>query len=1104
MTEAGELPEIGVTRTDANYGPRSIQSKNDLIGFFTRHRTAANLLMVLMLIAGFFGLNRMTTQFFPDFGIDLVRVSVKWSGASASDVDSNIIQAIEREVRFIDGVKAVKSSAFEGRGSVAVEFEPGTNMQGALSNVETAVGQVTTLPEDAETPTIKRIVRYDTLSRIMVSGPFSESALKAYAKRIRDGLLRRGIDKVDIGGSRKEELLVEIKPETLRRLNLTLNEVAQRIRQTSQDVPSGDIFGRGQRQIRSIGAVKSAQELGKIEIKSLANGEKLLLRDIASVRESFNKDDSTRWRGENRAIELHAKRTPKGDALALSDVVDRYLEEIQPALPVSLKLERYDIQADQIRSRVSLLINNGMQGLIIVLVVLFLFLNGRVAFWVAAGIPISLSAAMMVMWLWGQSVNMISMFGMIMAIGIIVDDAIVVGEHSEALRRLGYDYKLSAEAGARRMAPPVFSASLTTIAAFLPLLLITDVIGTLIKAIPLVVIAIIIASLIECFLVLPGHMRHALESDERRRASSPGWFSPFFGVIGLAWVWPLVPAILVGRAVGRTLTAIKRGFERAFNGFRDRLFVPVVRTSLRWRYTTVALALAALIGAFSIVAGGRINFVFFPNPEVDKIFATVEFTAGTPRTRTRAMLLELERALFEADRKHTNGKGGLIKFSSGTVGYPVGTAVANNPVTGDHVGGLFVELIPSDQRTIKASEFVVTWRKAVRNMPGLQHVTIKPSRGGPPGRDVDVRLTGASTLKLKEAAEELKVILRSLPGVRAIEDSLPYGKIETILELTPRGRALGFTTESVGRQVRNAFDGAIAKRFARGDEEVLVRVRFPDSELTAASLNTLHLRAPNGVFVPLGAIVSMREKQGFARIRREDGAREVAITADLNTSIMTTQAAISEIKKAGLDRLVTKYDLQYRFEGRDKEQKRTFRDMMIGAGIGLVLIFVILAWVFASYMRPIVVMSIIPMVFIGSVLGHYLLGFDLTILSLIALIGLSGIVVNDSIILVSAVKERLEAGEPVYEAIANGSRDRLRAIILTSLTTIGGLIPLMFETDLQAQFLLPMAITLIFGLLVAMFLVLFVVPGMIAIQEDFRRIFRRPDPYGTGSPMPAE
>ena len=797
---ADKSGESGGTRSDIAFGPRNIRSKNDLIGIFARHRTAAHLLMVLMIIAGFFGLNRMTTQFFPDFGIDVVLVTVSWPGASAGDVDGNIVQAIEREVRFVDSVKAVKSSAFEGRASVAIEFEAGSDMQSALSNIETAVGQVTTLPEDAETPTIRRIFRYDTLSRILVSGPFSETALKTYAKQIRDGLLRRGVDKVDIGGARNEEILVEIRPATLRRLELTLNDVARKIRQTTQDVPSGDVSGRAERQLRSIGGVKTARELGRIEIKSLANGEKILLRDIATVREAFDSDGRTYWRGKNRAIQLHAKRTPADDALILADEVEKYLEEIKPTLPPNLKLERYDVQADLIRSRISLLLSNGATGLIIVLVVLFLFLNGWVAFWVAVGIPISLAATMMAMWLTDQSINMVSLFALIMTIGIIVDDTIVVGEHSESLHRQGYNNSLAAEAGARRMATPVLCASLTTIAAFLPLLLITDVVGSIIRTIPLVVIAVILASLIECFLVLPGHMRHALGTGSGRRERS-GSFSPLLG-IGLAWIWPLIPAILVGRHV---VMPFKRGFDRAFEGFRERLFLPLVRLTIRWRYTTAALAIATLIGAASVVAGGRINFVFFPNPEVDNIFATAEFSAGTPRARTQAMVAELERALHAADRKLTGGKGGLVRFNFSLVGAPLGTRPASSPVTGNHVGGMFIQLVPADQRTVVSGQFISAWRKEIRNMPGLQQVNIKAATGGPPGRDVDVRLTGASTAQLKQAAQELKTLLRTIPGVRAIEDSQPYGKIESILELTPRGRALGFTTESVGRQVRNIF-----------------------------------------------------------------------------------------------------------------------------------------------------------------------------------------------------------------------------------------------------------------------------------------------------------
>ncbi len=1091
-------------RSAVGFGPHQVHSKRDLIGLFAHHRTAANLLMVLMFVAGAFGLNRMTTQFFPDFGIDMVLVTVAWPGASAGDVDASIVQAVEREVRFIDSVKAVKSSAFEGRALITVEFEAGSDMQSALANVETAIGQVTTLPQDAETPTVRRIVRYDTLSRILVSGPYSESALKAYAKQVRDGLLRRGIDKIDIGGGRDEEILVEIKPETLRRMNLTLNEVAQKIHKITQDVPSGDVAGRAERQLRSVGDVKSARELGRIEIKSLASGEKILLRDIATVRETFDSDGRTYWRGGNRAIELHAKRAPADDALILADEVEKYLAEIGPTLPPNLKLERFDVQADLVRSRINLLLENGATGLLIVLVVLFLFLNGWVAFWVAAGIPISLAATMLVMWVSGQSVNMVSLFSIIMAIGIIVDDAIVVGEHSEALHRQGHDHALAAEAGARRMAMPVFCAALTTIAAFLPLLLITDVIGSIIRTIPLVVIAVIVASLVECFLVLPGHMRHALAITDRRRGLPRRWFAPLFG-IPLVWLWPLIPPVLALRLLIRVLMTFKRGFDHAFEFFRERMFFPFVCLAIRWRYTTVALALAALIGAASIVAGGRINFVFFANPELDNIFATAEFSAGTPREHTRTMVEEMEQAMRATERDLTGGKNGLVLFSYRVIGFPIGTrSAAESPIEGDHVGSMFVQLVPADQRTIQADRFIAAWKERIRNMPGLQQLKIESATGGPPGRDVDVRLTGASSFELKKAAEELKLVLKTIPGVLTTEDNLPYGKVETILELSPRGRALGFTTESVGRQVRNTFEGAIAKRFARGDEEVVVRVRFPKDRLTSEALHSLHLRAPNGSFVPLGAVVSIRERQGFARIKSEDGLREVAVTADLNTRVMTTQQAVAEMKESGLDDIARKYGVEYRFEGRDKEQRRIFKDTRIGAGIGLALVFIILAWVFAGYLRPLIVMSVIPMGFIGAVLGHYLMGFDLSSLSMIGLIGLSGIVVNNSIILVMVVKERMEAGEPAYEAIANGSRDRLRAIILTTATTVGGLTPLLFETDLQAQFLIPMAITLVFGLMVATLLVLFVVPSLIAIQADFGRLFLGRGAPAADVPAPAE
>ena len=1031
-----------------------------LISLFARHRTAANLLMVLMIITGLFALTRMNTQFFPDFGIDIVSVSIEWPGASATDVDQNIIQAVEPEVRFLDGVKRVTSYAFEGLASVIVEFEPGTNMQRALSEVDTAVAQITILPESSEKPVVRQIARFDSLSRIVIAGPYSETALKALAKRIRDDLLDRGLDKVTIIGARKEEIWISVRQEMLRQLNLTLGDIASTIRAQSQDVPSGDLRGRSRRQIRSLGKLTTAREISQVEIKSLKDGRKVVLRDVARVAERFEDRGVTVRMNGARGIELFVQRSPSADALSLADKVDAYVKDLRKSLPANIQLVQYDKQADLIRSRISLLIENGLTGLIVVLVVLFIFLNFGVAFWVAMGIPIALLATMLVMWGSDQTINMVSLFGIIMVLGIVVDDAIVVGEHSEALHRRGLSPLDAAEGGGRRMAPPVFSASLTTIAAFLPLFMITDIIGQIIQAIPLVVVAVLVASLVECFLVLPGHMREALK--------------PAIGV----WRLPFAP-----------FRQWRRIFDPRFDRFRDGPFRRFVRFTLRWRYATLALTAASLIMAMGLMAGGRINFVFFPSPEVDNILVNVEFTAGTPRSRTVKMIDELERAMRVAERRLGGKRGSLVIAAVARVGTSIGRQFGAT-VDGDHAGSIIVQLVPTENRSIKAAAFARAWRKEVRRLPGIEILTIAPVRGGPPGRDIDVRLVGDDPAVLKAAANDVKRLIRSVSGTRDVEDDLPWGKQEVILELTPRGRSLGFNTESVGRQVRHAFEGAIAMRFARGDEEVVVRVQFPRSAVDSNALNNLYLKSPNGAYVPLESIVKVRTKTGFSRIRRESGKLQVTIQGDLDKGIITTPALNAKLLEGGLPAIAAKYGVRYNFKGKAEEQERTLADMQLGGTLALALIYIILAWVFSSYFRPIVVMAIIPIGFVGTVIGHFLMSYDLTILSLIALFGLSGILVNDSIILVTTIKERLDRGESVRDAIVDGSCDRLRAVILTSLTTIGGLTPLLFETDLQAQFLIPMAITLVFGLAFATLLVLFVVPCLMGILFDFERMFR--------------
>ncbi len=1025
-----------------------------LIRLFARHKTAANLFMILVLLLGFVSMNRMNVQFLPDFGIDIVTVSVNWPGATAEDIDSAIIQAIEPEVRFLDGVKRVRSTATEGRALTVVEFLPGADMQSALSDVETGIGQVVTLPEEAERPVVRRVVRYDSLARLVISGPYPESTLKALAKRIRDDLLDRGLQKVDLFGARDEEILVEIAPETLMRLDMTLDEVARRIQATSRDVPAGNIRGGDERQIRSLGLLRDADSLGRIDLRSLPDGDTIRLSDVATIQEGFNTDDPQgRFRGV-RAIEINVQRAVTADALEQAAILDAYLEELRPTLPEALRIDLHSVSSDMIRERIDLLLVNGLSGLALVVAVLFLFLNARIAVWVAAGIPISLMASMIVMYLTGQSINMISLFGMIMAIGIIVDEAIVVGEHTETRYRSGLPPLAAAEAGATRMAAPVVSAALTTIAAFMPILVMGDIIGTIIAAIPLVVIAMICASVIEVFLILPAHLRGALS----RMPPEP--------------------------------TRFRKAFDSGFARFRDTVFAPFIALVLRWRYLTLSCAVGLLILAVGLLQGGRVAFHFFPSPESDIIYANIEMVAGTPRSETEKMVDELARAAEEAEALLTGGRGGVIRMSFARIGMSTGTGEGTYD-RGDMIGGLVVELEPSDRREIRTRDMIAAWQDSLRPRAGLESVNIASPIGGPPGRELDIRLSGASPDRLKEAALELRGLLQRYPGVRNLEDDLPFGKREEILELTPHGRALGFTTEEVAAQIRAAYQGIIAQRFAREDEEVLVRVQFPRARADGATLDTLYLRSPGGAMAALSEVVVRRTERGFSRIQREDGLRQVAITGDIDERVTSTSRVIEALERDGIAEIARAYGVSYRFAGKAEEQAEALGDMRTGSVIGLAMIYIVLAWVFGSFSRPLVVMSVIPFGVIGAVFGHWLLGFDLTILSLIALLGLAGIIVNGSIILVTVIDEKIRAGEQLSAAIVDGARERLRAVILTSATTIGGLLPLLFERSFQAQFLIPMAITIVFGLLVGTLLVLVIVPALLGIQDDLGRLLRR-------------
>ncbi|MEM8811397.1 MAG: efflux RND transporter permease subunit [Pseudomonadota bacterium] len=1141
-----------------------------LISLFVHHPNAANLTMALMLIFGIYAITKLNTQFFPTVETKTITVSIAWPGASAEDASTNILSAVEPEVRFLDGVDEVVSYAREGSATIRLDFEPNADMQKAQSDVEAAIALITTLPEEAEVPEISRPQFFDSVGKFAISGPFSEAALKVFAKRMRDDLINRGVDRVTFNGMRDEEILVSVPDHELRRLALTVGDVADRIRDNSRDLPSGNLDGAIERQLRTETEAETPEAIGTIEVKSLTGGERVLLRDVADIRADFDDDEARVYQAGQRAIELTVWRAANADTLEVAAIVTDYLAEARPTLPPTLQIVEYEIRAEAVLERILLLIKNGLTGLILVVGVMYLFLSARIAFWVAAGIPVAMFATLGVMYATGQSINMISLFALIMTLGIIVDDAIVVGEHTATRSEAGDGPFEAAERGAGRMIAPVVAASLTTMAAFAPILLVRDVIGQIMSALPLVAIAVLIASLVECFLVLPGHLAHSLNAKTGRRRWS--YWRQFLiaavltglcfaalhmialsvevvrnlisvqeaeigvlwseGVLGIASSvpalvsWLGLHALLLGAVFRENFQAVpanavmigvplvaylvatiieayfwfrtrgapepgnasggfRRWFDNGFAWFRDRPFRALVALVYQNRYIYVALCVATLMVALQgMVGGGRVGFSFFPAPEAENIRATVEFNAGLPEQQAVAALAEIEAAVRTAEATLVGSGKRLLVTAISTLG-KAGSS------RGDNLAQIDVELTASEKREIRTPEIVRAWRNQVPKIAGVKRVAIFERRGGPPGRDIDIRLQDGDPAVLKRAALDVADLLTGFPGVSGVSDDLPYGKPEIVMTLTPRGAALGFTVEDVGRQVRNSFEGAIARRLARGDEEVTIRVEKQLPEIGANQLRSLELRSPAGEFVPLVEIVDLAERQGFSVIQRRDGRVTVAVTADVDLKVATNQEIVADLQTSGaLDAITGRYGIDYRFSGREEERRTSFEDLRFGAVIAVTVIYIILAWVFASYSRPIAVILIIPFGIVGAIFGHYVMDFKLTILSYLGLLGLAGILVNDSIILVSRIDDRLREGEGAAAAAIGASCDRLRAVLLTSLTTVGGLLPLLFERSLQAQFLLPMAITMVFGLGFATLIVLFLVPCLVGIGTDIGRLFR--------------
>jgi multidrug efflux pump subunit AcrB len=1023
--------------------------RNDIIGIFAQHKVAANLLMVIMLLAGVWGLSNLNVQFFPNFEVEVVTARTAWTGASAEDVERSVTIPLEQALRTTDGLEKMTSTSSQGISVITLEFPEGTDMGEATNRVEELVNTVRNLPTDAEATEVSHVTRYEPVARLLVHGPPDIRELRPLVRQIERELLERGIAKVDITGLPEDELAIQVPQATLDDLDMSLNDVASRIAAESRDLPAGTV-GRDDvgREVRTLSQRRSESEFEQITLMADQDGRLLRVGDVAEVERRPRPNQVALTYQGKPTVELQLKRSATADSLVSAEIMQDWLADARGRFPPDVTVTVYDESWAQIEDRINLLLKNGLGGLILVIGILFLFLNGRVAFWVTIGIPVSFMATLAIVYLGGGSLNMISLFALIMALGIIVDDAIVVGEDALTHYQTGESSLEAAEGGARRMLAPVMSSSLTTIAAFIPLFAITGFVGNILGDIPFVIVCVIIASLIESFLVLPGHLRHSFKGLQHAR---PG---PF-----------------------------RQRWDAGFARFRDHWFRRTVNWAVNNRVAIIAIALAFVIVLVGLLRGGRMGFSFFPNVEGNVVVASVTFVAGTPPERVAAFANEMEAAVYETNEQFGGELMRVAQVATGRGYFSHGRQAQ----TGDQFASVTVELIPSDQREVRNETFIDAWEGRLTKPPGLEYLTITSRTGGHPGRDLEVRLTGPDIDPLKAGALGLADALAAIPGVRAIEDDMPFGQQQLVFQLSPYGESLGLTVEAVGRQLRAAFDGALAQIFNEGDDEIEVRVMLPDSEryrLTA--LDDFGVLLPGGDSVPLLSVVELNERRGFKTVRHADGRLAVTVFADVDKQVANANDIRDQLRSSLMPELATEYGLSWEFTGRAEDQRDTVDDMKRGALFALAMIYIVLAWVFGSYGWPLVVMAIIPFGIVGALFGHFLMGITPTILSMFGLFALSGIVVNDSIILVVFYKQLREKGMAVKEAIVEAACQRLRAVLLTSLTTIAGLLPLLFETSLQAQFLIPMAVSISFGLAFATFLVLLMVPALLSGLEGLR------------------
>jgi multidrug efflux pump subunit AcrB len=1011
-----------------------------LIAIFTRHPLAANLLMIILVLAGLWGLRQLTVQLNPTQPTRGVEIILTWPGATAEDLERLVTEPVEFQLRGLQNLDGLNSTTRDSSVSIRLQFTKGTDISEALERVKQQVALARDLPANLE-PAVIRLDEYqETVAAILLTGAGSLAELVSVARQIERELMARGADHVEFTGIPKEEIAIQIDSRTLFELGVPLHQIAARILDSSRDVAAGSVgSGAQERQLRSLDQRRSKAEFAQLPLRATADGPLHYLGDIALIERRQQDNQRLLYHEGEAAIMIRTRRAPGSDMMDEAAILRAWHAEnapllLQQGIEATVWLEAWRFARDTLM----LVVNNGLTGMLLVVATLFLFLNTRVAGWVTLGIPVSFLGALAVFHFLGGSINFISLTGAVMALGIVVDDAIVVGEHALTRFESGASPQDAAAQGAQRMFAPVMASSLTTLAAFLPLLVLNE---PFIREIPLLMVCVIIASLVECFLIMPGHLRHSFEGLRERQ---PGRF--------------------------------RRGFEAGFNHFAEQRFLPLLNAALDNRRTVLAAAIGAFLVALSLLASGRVKTEL--DLQVNFEFADVhlQFAPQVTEATKGEVLAQLEQALLETNQALG---GGIIVTH---ILHRNWAQLEQQTRSGSQYAAIQVELVSPEQREITLQAFSAAWQSRVAANPAVDMIEFASGEDSFP--DLQLYFSGGDLLTLKAAAEELAVALASYPGVTHVFDDLPYGREQWLFSLTTEGRAAGLTSADIGRQLQVAFHGQRIQLFTENDAELEVRVSLPAAErLDPGAISGLPIVTPSGAVVPLASVAEAGARRGIERINHRNGQRVINVYANMNRRVNTPMAVIADLEQSVIPELVARYGITYGLGEGSAEQARLMTDLLLGAALALILIYLVLAWIFASWTWPLAVMAAIPLALTGALIGLQLMNLNLGAMAIMGLFTLTGVIVNDSIILISAYKRYREQSLEARVALVAACRDRLRPVILTSVTTTLGLAPMMLESSPMGAAMAPLAVVICFGLLYGTTLILITIPALLSLLD---------------------